>query len=169
MSTDQEALAIPLRRERVDVGLLLELTTEVMQRQARAQGVTLTITIADDVPDTILLDRDKVGWVITSLVGSALRHARTPGSIIDVRAQYNPAESTFSISVRDNGPGIPRDILDKLLTRGSWRPGAALALLLVEDIAVAHHGRVDVESRTGPDDHFTTIRFAIRAPTTQTS
>jgi len=133
----------------------------------RAQGVTLTITIDDDVPDTIYLDRDKVGWVITSLVGSALRHVRTPGGTIDIAVRYDRARSMLSILVRDDGPGIPGDRLNKLLTRGGWRPGAALALLLVEDIAQAHDGHVQVESRTGSADHFTAVRFTIEAPATQ--
>jgi signal transduction histidine kinase len=84
MANDHAIESIPLRREPVDVGVLLELTTEVMQRQAQALGVTLAIHIDENVPDTVRVDRDKVAWAITSLVGSALRHVRTPDGSIDV-------------------------------------------------------------------------------------
>jgi signal transduction histidine kinase len=63
--------------------------------------------------------------------------------------------------VRDNGPGIPSDQLNKLLQREGWHPGSALALLLVEDIAAAHGGRIRIKSRTDPLDHFTSICFTI--------
>src|SRR4249919_1125514 len=135
--------SIPLRRQDVDVGVLLELTTEVMQRQARALGIALTVRIDDEVPATVHLDRDKVAWAITSLIGSALRHVRGARGSVDVHVSCD-APSVLVVSVRDNGPGIPSDQLSRLLQREGWHPGSALALLLVEDIAVAHGGGVRI-------------------------
>ena len=152
--------SIPIVRQDVDVGVLLEVTTEVMQRQAAAHGIRLNIEIDDSVPTTVHLDRDKVAWAITSLVGGALRHVQGPGGLIVVRVSYQTPPQLV-IAVRDNGPGISADRLTRLLRRDRWRPGAALALLLVEDIAVAHGGRVDIESKTDALDHFTDIRVTI--------
>jgi signal transduction histidine kinase len=152
--------SIPLRRQNVDVGVLLELTTEVMQRQARTLGITLTLRIDDEVPATVHLDRDKVAWAITSLVGSALRHVRGPRGSVDVHVMYD-AHWGLVVCVRDNGPGIPTEQLNRLLQREGWHPGSALALLLVEDIAAAHGGAVRIDSQTNPPDHFTSICFTI--------
>jgi signal transduction histidine kinase len=152
--------SIPLRRQDVDIAVLLELTTEVMQRQARALGIALTVRIDDEVPATVHLDRDTVAWAITSLVGSALRHVHGPHRSVDVHVSAD-AESNLAVCVRDNGAGIPHDQLDTLLHREAWHPGSALALLLVEDIAVAHGGGVGIESRTDPLDHFTSVCFTI--------
>jgi signal transduction histidine kinase len=167
MSKEQASESIPLRREPVNVGVLLELPTEVLQRQARALRITLTIRIDDDVPDTVYLDRDKVAWIITSLVGSAVRHVRTPGGTIDVHVGFDAAPSTLSISVRDDGSGIPAEKLKRLLKRGGWHPGSALALLLVEDIAIAHGGGIEIESKADPAEHFTTVRVTIPASDSQ--
>jgi signal transduction histidine kinase len=152
--------SIPLRRQEVDVGVLLEVTTEVMQRQAAAHGVRLNIHIDDSVPTAVHVDRDKVAWAITSLVGSALRHVQGPGGLIIVSVSYE-SHSQLVISVRDNGPGISAERLRNLLRRDRWRPGSALALLLIEDIAVAHGGRLDVESKADALDHFTSVRLTI--------
>jgi signal transduction histidine kinase len=152
--------SIPLRRQDVDVGVLLELTTELMQRQAVLLGITLTLRIDDEVPSAVRLDRDKVAWAITSLVGSALRHVHGPDRSVDVHVSAD-AESNLVVCVRDNGPGIPSDQLNKLLQREGWHPGSALALLLVEDIAAAHGGSVRIKSRTDTLDHFTSICFTI--------
>ena len=152
--------SIPLRRQDVDVGVLLELTTEVMQRQARTLGIALTVRIDDEVPATVHLDRDKVAWAITSLVGTALRHVHGPQRSVDVHVSAD-SESSLAVCVRDNGPGIPSDQLNRLLQREGWRPGSALALLLVEDIAVAHGGSVRIASSTDPLDHFTSVCFTI--------
>jgi signal transduction histidine kinase len=167
MSTLPAIESIPIRREPVDVGVLVELTTEVMQLQARTLGVTLRIRVDDAVPATVRLDRDKVAWAITSLVGSALRHVRARDGVVTVDVSYDAARSTVSIAVRDNGPGIPREQLNRLLHRGPWRPGSALALLLVADIASAHGGGIEVESQTDQLDHFTRIAFTIPVPDPQ--
>jgi signal transduction histidine kinase len=152
--------SIPLRREDVDVGVLVELSTEVMQRQAAAHSVRLNIHIDDTVPTTVRVDRDKVAWALTSLIGSALRHVQGPGGLIVVNVSLDAA-SHLIIAVRDNGSGISPERLKKLLSRDAWHPGSALALLLVEDIAVAHGGRLDIESKADALDHFTSVRMTI--------
>jgi signal transduction histidine kinase len=157
------AESIPLSRQAVDVGVLLELTTEVMQRQARSLGITLTLRIDDDVPSTVRLDRDKVAWAITSLVGSAMRHVHGSDERVDVHVAWDSARSTLLISVRDNGSGMSSDHLSRLFKRDAWHPGSALALLLVEDIAAAHGGGITVKSSTDPSAHFTDVRFTIPA------
>ena len=158
-SADLAAESIPLSRQPVDVGVLIELTTEVMQIQAATLGVVLTIHIDDDVPDTVSVDRDKVGWAIASLIGSALRHVHGPGGLIALHVSYDIAAATLRFSVRDNGPGISPERLKRLLEREHWHPGSALALLLVQDIAVAHGGSMTVDSRTDREHHFTDIAF----------
>jgi signal transduction histidine kinase len=152
--------SIPLHIQPVDVGVLFGVTTEVMERQARAHAVRLHLHIDDDVPTTVILDREKVGWAITSLVGSALRHVQGPGGTIDVRVSRD-ALSGLVVCVRDNGPGISAERVKKLLHRDTWRAGSALALLLVEDIVVAHGGRLEIESNTDAHDHFVSVRFTI--------
>ncbi len=160
MLKEEQIEAIPIRREPVNIAVLVTLTTEVMDRQARALGIAFTTRIDDDVPDTVGLDRDKVAWAITSLVGSAFRHAK-PGGAVAVHVGYDSARSTLSIAVRDDGPGIARERLERLLDRAPWHPGSALALLLIEDIARAHGGLLKVESRAEASDHFTIISFTI--------
>ncbi|HUK36044.1 MAG TPA: HAMP domain-containing sensor histidine kinase [Vicinamibacterales bacterium] len=152
---------IPLRREVVDVGVLIELTTEVMHRQAVAHGVTLRVHVDDAVPQALPLDRDKFAWVVTSLVGSALRHVRPRDGVISVDVHWDGARSELSMAVCDNGPGIPREHLGRLLNRGPWRPGAALALTLIAEIAAAHGGSMAIESQTDPRDHFTRVSLTI--------
>src|SRR5262249_43966911 len=117
-----------------------------MQMQARTAGVTFTIRVDGNVPEVVNLDRDKVAWAITSLVGSALRHVRRGGTIV-LHVSYEAPRSTVRLSVRDDGPGIPAERLGRLLRRNDWHPGSALALLLVEDIAIAHGGQIAVESK----------------------
>jgi len=74
---------------------------------------------------------------------------------------YDPAASTLRVSVRDNGRGISAERLTRLLQRENWYPGGALALLLVQDVAAAHGGAMQIESRTDRENHFTDVIFTI--------
>lgn len=169
MMLTEVAESIPLRREPVDVGVLLELTMEVMHLQARTLGVTLKVRVADDVPTLLHFDGDKVAWAVANLVGTALRHVRrgtdsTRGGSVDVNVRYNTAQGELVIDVRDDGSGIPIEKLKGLLNRGTRsHPGAALALLLVEDIAAAHGGGIELESSADSFEHFTKVRLTVPA------
>ena len=165
--------SILIRRQPVDFGVLLELTLEALHLQARVLNVTLKVRIADDVPAVLEIDADKVAWAVTNLVGTALRHVRrgtqrTPGGTIDVSAHYDAAKSELIVVVRDDGPGIPFERLSKLLNRGTRsQPGGALALLLVEDVAVAHGGGIEIESNADRAAQYTSVRLTIPAYTGQ--
>ena len=141
----------------------MELTTEVMQVQARTLGVTLDHLRRRRRSRRLRARPRQVAWAITDLVGTALRHVRAPGGVIVLHVSYDASRSTLHISVRDDGPGIPPDRLKRLLQREDWHPGSALALLLVEEIAVAHGGCLVVESKADRLDHFTQVSFTIPA------
>ena len=98
--------SIPLHRQPVDVALLVELTTEVMQVQARTAGVTLTISVDDAVPDVVALDRDKIAWAIPASSEPRCGTCAAPGGVIVLHVGYDASRSTLRVSVRDDGPGI---------------------------------------------------------------
>jgi signal transduction histidine kinase len=169
MTNESASEFIPIRREPVDIAVLIELTIEVLRLQARALDVTLQLHVNDNVPEVVHVDPDKVAWVIANLVGSSMRHVRKgtqvmPGGAVHIDVDYNATRSILSIAVRDDGPGIAPDRLKGLLNPGMRsRPGGALALLLVQDIAAAHGGRIEIESSTDRFEHFTTVRFLMTA------
>ena len=69
------------------------------------------------------------------------------------------------ISVRDNGPGIPQKILDKIFqpffTTKPTGQGTGLGLSLSYDIVKAHGGQLKVETKEGEGS-----TFIIQLPTT---
>jgi signal transduction histidine kinase len=158
---------IPLRRVPTDLRLLLESSIGVMDQQARAMDVALALTVHPAVPQTLDIDREKIAWAITALVGNAMRFVRRgtrlrPGGTIAVRAHAAPAASAVVIEVEDDGAGIAADKLPHLLDRTSERPYAAgLALGLVRDVVTAHGGSVEIESSTRPERSGTTVRLIL--------
>ena len=85
--------AVPVRRLAIDLRALLESTIKVMEQQARAIEVALTVDVGPDVPQTLRLDPEKIAWTLTALIGNALRFVRRgtrlmPGGTIQVHARY---------------------------------------------------------------------------------
>ena len=62
------------------------------------------------------------------------------------------------ISVRDNGPGIPQKVLDKIFqpffTTKPTGQGTGLGLSLSYDIVKAHGGEIKIETREGEGSSF---------------
>lgn len=157
--------AIPLRRTATDFAALLRAAIEPLRQQATSIDAALTLTIDDGFPATVLIDPEKVAWMVTTLAGNALRYVRRgsrilPGGLVAVRAWYDPAARTTTISVEDDGPGIPAATLSSLMSRAPGRPiSAGVGLMLVFEVVAAHGGRLDVQSRTSGSRQGTTIKL----------
>lgn len=79
-----------------------------------------------------------------------------------VHLEHDEAAKEVAIAVQDDGPGIPPDKLPYLFERRSGAPHVeGLALSLVRDVVEAHGGRIEVESRTDPEEHGTSITIRI--------
>ena len=159
--------AIPLRRSPTDVRTLLASSLTALQQQARTFDVGLELVVADNVPRLVSLDRAKIAWVLTALVGNALRYVRhgshtMPGGSIGVRVESDSAADQIAIEVRDDGPGIPEDRLRTLFDDSVEVPGNALALAMARDVVAAHGGIFEIRSGTGALSHGTTVRFTLQ-------
>lgn len=100
---------------------------------------------------------------VPPVLGETIRIQDAVSNLLDNAVKYSPAGSTIVLGakadgdrallwVRDEGPGIPADKQEKIFERfyrlgESRRPaGTGLGLALVREIALAHGGRVWVES-----------------------
>lgn len=158
---------LPITFEETDVTELLSASLKPLVEQAARSRIDLRIAKLGDVP-RIRVDREKLAWSVTALVGNALRYVAkgepsgdVGGSVL-VHVTRESGADTVSISVQDDGPGIPAEKLPFLFER---RRGAVhadgLALSLVRQIVAAHGGTIEVESRLDPDDHGTSITIAL--------
>jgi signal transduction histidine kinase len=161
---------LPIHLEETDVTELIHASLRPLIEHAKKQRIDLHVAELGPVP-RLFVDREKLGWAVTALVGNALRyvaHADTRvelGGSVVVHITREPGEKTVSISVQDDGPGIPEDKLPYLFER---RAGAVhaegLALSLVRQIVAAQGGKIEVETRRDPDDHGTSITIALPIP-----
>jgi signal transduction histidine kinase len=89
--------------------------------------------------------------LVNNLLGNAQRFADT------VEVELSFTSDSIVLSVRDNGPGIPDDMLERVFdpfvrveeSRSRDTGGVGLGLAAVKTIAQAHGGRVELFNREG--------------------
>lgn len=154
--------SILVRFEPTDVAALLRSSLTPLIQQAKEDQIELRVETLGEVP-SLVVDPEKLGWGIATLVGNALRYVRrgnavSAGGSVLVHIENDDGSPEVAIAVQDDGPGIPQDKLPYLFERRIGAPHAeGLALSLVRDIVSAHGGRIEVESRTGAEEHGTSI------------
>jgi two-component system, OmpR family, phosphate regulon sensor histidine kinase PhoR len=168
-STQQEALrSITIRVEETDIVGLLRASLDPLSVHAAVQRIELRVVTLGIIP-RVAVDREKIAWCITTLVGNALRYVKKGegegdigGSVLVQIENDDTSPDIVAIAVQDDGPGIPDDKLPYLFER---RRGAmhadGLALSLIREIVSAHGGDICVESRRGLDEHGTSITLRL--------
>lgn len=158
---DENANA-PVRREPVDLGLLVESVAGGYD-QARVP----VVVNADAV--VVEGDQDGLHRVVLNLVDNALRYARTEVRV-DVSAN---GHGTAELIVTDDGPGLPESererVFDRFyraeLSRSRDSGGTGLGLPIVRDLVRAHHGSVELRARTdGADGLQAVVLLPLTAP-----
>ncbi|MEQ8514942.1 MAG: ATP-binding protein, partial [Chromatocurvus sp.] len=83
--------------------------------------------------------------VLGNLMENACKHA-----VSRVRVTANPSREGFAITVEDDGPGVPDDLRDRLLERGtradSRHPGQGLGLAVALDIVRSYGGVLSIDA-----------------------
>lgn len=94
-------------------------------------------------------DRDLLFQAMANLLDNAIKFTPEGGKIeIDLSSDKN----AIRLSIRDNGPGVPDDQLEKIFTRfyradtSRHEPGSGLGLSLVAAVAELHGGVIETEN-----------------------
>ncbi len=144
-----ESGALPLHKEVVDVGLLVEATVSAFGPQAGAAGMKLRIANLLNSETTIHeIDPERTKEVLVNLLANALRY--TPdGGEVEVRLGAQAAGGKLWLEVRDNGTGIAPEDLPHIFERfykGRDSRGTGLGLSIAKKLVEAHGGTIRAES-----------------------
>jgi signal transduction histidine kinase len=141
-----------------DLRAAVESAVEQARPAARRRGIELALATPDR-PLRIRHDPQRIGQVVSNLVGNAIKFTPRGGSVrVDVRPNQDGAE----IEVTDTGVGIDAAELPRIFdrfyrgtlaneARGS---GSGLGLAIVRSIVDMHDGTVTVQSRLGSGSTF---------------
>ena len=121
-----------------------------------AKAENKNVELVNDVPElTVNGDVNRLDQVLANLVDNAIKYGRAQGSVRVGGKKL--ANGALEIFVRDDGPGIPPEAIDRVFerfyrvdkARSRDQGGTGLGLSIVKHIVQAHGGEVRVESELG--------------------
>lgn len=155
----------------VDVVGVVRDAAAVLAPLAEADKVTITVESAGNIP-AVAGERDELIQLFQNLIQNAIKYGK-PGGHVRVNVDLSPTSvpgrrsplSMVSISVRDDGEGIPREAIPRLterfyrvdVKRSRERGGTGLGLAIVKHIVSRHQGRLQIESQPGEGSQFTVL------------
>ena len=153
-------VAEAVRLTRVQPEVIVSSAVELIRARAQRRGVTINWSVARkpcSLPEATW-DADAVGRAMLNLLDNAVKHGR-PGGRVEVQAAI---EGKFArLSVADDGPGIVRRDRKRIFGRfqrgDEGSSGTGLGLYLVDQVALAHGGRVDLRTEKNLGSTFTLV------------
>lgn len=129
---------------------------------AKNQNVTFIREIPEDAV-FVEIDEDKITQVLYNIISNAMKYSPEGGTI---SFRTKESEDMITISISDEGVGIPKDNLDKIFdrfyrvdkARTRKLGGTGLGLAIAKEMVNAHGGRIWAESVEGKG---TTIHFTL--------
>ena len=140
-------------KEFIDINKMLE---QITDRFALTHPEKNFIKHIPKSPIFVEGDQDKLTQVFDNIVNNAIKYSPN-GKNITIRVRQNYHHNRVSISIKDEGVGIPLVHIDKIFnrfyrvdkSRQRSMGGTGLGLALAKTIVEAHKGRIWAQSREG--------------------
>jgi two-component system cell cycle sensor histidine kinase PleC len=149
-----EAGRMDLAAKVLDAARTFDVALKLVGSKAREKNQALEIVVEPGAPP-LYGDERAIKQILINLVSNAVKFTPLGGRIEVVGGRASNGD--FQITVRDNGPGIPRDKLDNVFQPFNQvdnrfdrqAGGTGLGLALVRGLAQLHGGRAWMESEYG--------------------
>ena len=147
---------IPLKRRTMSLHDLVRAL--VAERQLEGGGSRIEVELAGD--GTGEWDPDRLGQVLSNLLGNALTHGR-PDGVVRVSARGAPGSVT--LVVHNEGTPIPRELIPLIFDPfrradvGKGGHGLGLGLYIAQQIVHGHGGTLTVDSTEADGTTFTAV------------
>ncbi|WP_315068926.1 ATP-binding protein [uncultured Clostridium sp.] len=150
-----------LNLKKLDIVFITKLITESIKIYADQKKIKLQFK-SNISSREIALDEEKYERIILNLLSNAIKF--TPeGGTINVEVKENKRKRTVSISVRDNGIGIPKEKHDMIFQRfgqvennlSRQAEGSGIGLALVKMLVTILNGSINLDSELGIGSTFT--------------
>jgi signal transduction histidine kinase len=155
-------------KEPTDLNKLADEYLRYAYHRFRAKDKSFSTTIKtnlDPILPVIPVMSQDIGRVLLNLINNAFYAVNEQMKIKgddyqpEVKLSTEYTNGHVIITIRDNGPGIPENIKDKIFqpffTTKPTGEGTGLGLSLSYDIIKAHGGKLEVQSKEGEGSYFT--------------
>ncbi|MBL8983304.1 MAG: PAS domain-containing protein [Gemmatimonadetes bacterium] len=153
-----------LERRATTVQALVDAAQLALAPIAAAAGITLRAEVGDAGTHLLEVDRVRFGQLLVNLGGNAIQHA-PPGGVVMIGAVRHSGSLVLSVS--DDGPGFPPDLLphvfEPFVTR---RPGGTgLGLAIAHRVAHQHGAKIEAANRVDANGAVQGAIVTVHVPT----
>jgi len=147
----------PMNIQPTNLNRVIEQVLRLVQHQLDLAGIHVQEQLESELP---LVDCDgaQIEQVLLALLMNAI-DAMPQGGNLWITSTSSPDPKVIRIVVRDDGAGIPAEILPRIfepfLTTKETGRGVGLGLAISNSILERHNGRIEVQSELGKGTVFT--------------
>jgi len=145
------------KMEENDIHVAIQETKEMIIYLIEKNHLEFIVETPDKLPK-IIFDKVKIIQVLTNLIYNAIK-ATVKGSI---KVKVSQIENFIQVAIQDTGCGIKHEDISKLFKEYEQLKrkdgGTGLGLVISQNIILAHHGKIWVESAYG---NGTTVYFLL--------
>ena len=143
---------------------IVEETMLLLHREMNQYRVQVDVQAQEGTPAVRAIG-NQIQQVLMNLLINA-RQAMKDGGEIQIRIQPAQLPEMVAISIRDFGPGIPKETLQRIFDPyfttksgpdASGKGGTGLGLAACKEVIEQHHGRIQVNSTVGKGTMFTIL------------
>jgi two-component system, NtrC family, sensor kinase len=147
----------PMNLQPTNLNQVIERSLRLVQHQFDLAGVHVQLQLDPDLP-LVVCDGAQIEQVLIALVMNAM-DAMPQGGNLWLTSRYAGEENSVRLVVRDDGAGIPAEILPRIfepfLTTKETGRGVGLGLAISQSILERHNGSIDAQSEVGRGTTFT--------------
>ncbi len=148
----------PMNLQPTDLNQVVQRTVRLVQHQFELRGTTPQVQLDPTLP-LVECDAAQIEQVLLALVMNALDAMPQGGGNLWIATSFGKKESQVRMVVRDDGMGIPPEILPRIfepfLTTKETGHGVGLGLAISHSILERHNGDIEVQSEVGQGTTFT--------------
>lgn len=145
----------PMNLQPTDLNHVIEQSLRLVQHQADLAGIQVQPQLEPDLP-LVRCDAAQIEQVLLALIMNAMDAMPQGGNLWIISSS---SDHSVQIIVRDDGSGIPAEILPRIfepfLTTKETGRGVGLGLAISHSILERHNGTIEVQSEVGRGTTFT--------------
>ena len=137
------------KKDSINLSDIVNIIVKKLQIQIKDKNISMHLNIPEDI--NILFDRDGLEQVLLNITGNAVNYTPEGGN---VRINAKKDKNNKKISIKDDGPGIPKEDQDRIFerfyrvekARARGLGGTGLGLSIAKEIAEANGCAIAVKS-----------------------